>query len=108
MRAYSYFNQVGDSEGKQSARDVLSQLQAVENKAQDTGKAVRPTGEGSLTQREVEVLGLIAEGLTNSQIAERLVLSSRTVQAHVRSIYSKLGIASRSAATRYAIGHNLG
>jgi predicted ATPase/DNA-binding CsgD family transcriptional regulator len=108
------FNQVGDSEGKQSAHDVLSRLQALENEAQDTGKAVRPTGETSvalpdhLTQREVEVLGLIAEGLTDSQIAERLVLSSRTVQAHVRSIYSKLGIASRSAATRYAIGHNLG
>jgi predicted ATPase/DNA-binding CsgD family transcriptional regulator len=108
------FNQVGDSEGKQSAHDVLSRLQALENEAQDTGKARRPTGEESiplpdhLTQREVEVLGLIAEGLTDSQIAERLVLSSRTVQAHVRSIYSKLGIASRSAATRYAIGHNLG
>ncbi|HEY0071820.1 MAG TPA: LuxR C-terminal-related transcriptional regulator [Chloroflexia bacterium] len=56
-----------------------------------------------LTRREIEVLRLIAEGLTDAQVAGRLVLSTRTVQAHLRSIYSKLNITSRSAATRYAI-----
>jgi non-specific serine/threonine protein kinase len=60
-----------------------------------------------LTRREIEVLALIAEGLTDSQVAERLVLSTRTVQAHVRSIYSKLNITTRSAATRYAIRRGL-
>ncbi|MEO8289326.1 MAG: tetratricopeptide repeat protein [Chloroflexota bacterium] len=60
-----------------------------------------------LTKREVEVLSMIAEGLTDAQVADRLILSTRTVQAHVRSIYSKLGITTRSAATRYAIQRGL-
>ena len=60
-----------------------------------------------LTEREVEVLHLVAMGLTNVQIAEQLTISPRTVHAHVRSIYSKLGISSRSAATRYAIHHRI-
>jgi DNA-binding NarL/FixJ family response regulator len=62
---------------------------------------------GELTLREVEVLRLLAQGLTNTQIAERLVISPRTVNAHLRSIYSKLAITSRTAATRYAIEHQL-
>lgn len=60
-----------------------------------------------LTLREVEILRLVAAGMTNRQTAERLGLSIRTVDAHLRSIYAKLGIKSRSAATRYAVEHNL-
>jgi predicted ATPase/DNA-binding CsgD family transcriptional regulator len=60
-----------------------------------------------LTPREVEVLRLLAQGLTSAQIAEQLVIGLVTVNSHVRSIYSKLGVSSRSAATRYAIEHNL-
>jgi non-specific serine/threonine protein kinase len=60
-----------------------------------------------LTKRELEVLRLIAAGLTDAQLAEQLTLSTRTVHAHVRSIYSKLGVNNRSAATRYAIEHGL-
>jgi non-specific serine/threonine protein kinase len=60
-----------------------------------------------LTARETEVLALLAEGLTDAQIAERLVLSARTVQAHLRSIYSKLGVTTRTAAARYALTHGL-
>ena len=60
-----------------------------------------------LTLREVEILKLVAAGMTNRQTAERLGLSIRTVDAHLRSIYAKLGIKSRSAATRYAVEHNL-
>ena len=56
-----------------------------------------------LTRREVEILRLLARSLSDREIAAQLVLSNRTVQAHVRSIYSKLGITNRSAATRYAI-----
>jgi predicted ATPase/class 3 adenylate cyclase/DNA-binding CsgD family transcriptional regulator len=62
---------------------------------------------GSLTAREVEVLCLLAGGLTNEQIAERLVISPRTVNAHLTAIYSKIQVSSRSAATRYAIEHQL-
>lgn len=61
----------------------------------------------SLTQRESEVLRLVAGGLTNLQIAEQLVISPRTVQTHLSSIYHKLAVSSRSGATRYAIEHNL-
>jgi DNA-binding CsgD family transcriptional regulator len=66
-----------------------------------------PTYPAGLTAREVEVLRLLAGGLTDLQIAEKLVLSPRTVHAHISSIYSKLGLTSRSAATRYAIEHRL-
>jgi DNA-binding NarL/FixJ family response regulator len=55
----------------------------------------------------VEVLRLLATGLTDAQIAEHLVLSLHTVHAHLRTIYSKLGVTSRSAATRYAFEHQL-
>jgi DNA-binding NarL/FixJ family response regulator len=60
-----------------------------------------------LTEREIEVLRLVAEGLTNKEIAERLVLSHRTVQAHLYSIFSKLDVTTRSAATRAALERGL-
>ena len=60
-----------------------------------------------LTRREVEVLRLVAEGLTDAQVAEKLFISLRTVNAHLRSIYAKLGVSSRSAATRYAVENEL-
>jgi predicted ATPase/DNA-binding CsgD family transcriptional regulator len=65
------------------------------------------TSPAGLTAREVEVLRLLAGGLTNQQIADKLVLSPRTVHAHISSIYNKLDVTSRSAATRYAIEHHL-
>jgi non-specific serine/threonine protein kinase len=54
-----------------------------------------PASRGQLTRREQEVAALVGESLTNSQIARRLVISSRTVDAHIASIYAKLGISSR-------------
>jgi len=60
-----------------------------------------------LTQREVEVLHLVAQGLTDGAVAERLFISPRTVSQHLRSIYGKLGVASRAAATRFAVEHDL-
>ncbi|HEY6289433.1 MAG TPA: LuxR C-terminal-related transcriptional regulator, partial [Nitrospiraceae bacterium] len=66
-----------------------------------------PTYPNELTAREVEVLRLVAQGLSDSAVAERLVISPRTVQGHVRSIFNKIHVNSRSAATRYAIEHKL-
>jgi DNA-binding CsgD family transcriptional regulator len=60
-----------------------------------------------LTAREVEVLRLVAQGMTDAMVAERLVISPRTVQGHVRSIFAKIHVTSRSAATRYAVDHQL-
>ena len=66
-----------------------------------------PTYSAGLTAREVEVLRLVAQGLTDAQVAEQLVISPRTVNFHLTSIYGKLQVSSRSAATRYAIEHHL-
>jgi predicted ATPase/DNA-binding CsgD family transcriptional regulator len=60
-----------------------------------------------LTAREVEVLRLLAQGLTDAQIAGQLVMSKYTASNHVKSILSKLGVTTRSAATRYAVDHML-
>jgi len=60
-----------------------------------------------LTPREVEVLRLVAQGMTNEQVATQLVISPRTVDTHLTSIYGKIGVPSRSAATRYAMEHHL-
>ena len=60
-----------------------------------------------LTRREREILRLLTEGLTNKEIAERLVVSLATVSTQVASIFNKLGVTSRSAATRYAVEHHL-
>jgi DNA-binding NarL/FixJ family response regulator len=60
-----------------------------------------------LTTREVEVLALVGQGLTDAEVAERLVVSIRTVHAHLRSIYRRLDVHSRTAATRYALEHRL-
>lgn len=61
-----------------------------------------------LSAREVEVLQLAALGLTNARIAEQLFLSPKTVSSHLASIYSKIGVTSRAAATRFALENGLG
>jgi len=60
-----------------------------------------------LTARELEVLALVSEGRTDAEVAEKLVVSLRTVHAHLRSIYRKLDVHTRSAATRHALEHDL-
>jgi predicted ATPase len=60
-----------------------------------------------LTRCELDVLRLLAQGLKSSQIAEQLVIAITTVNSHLRSIYNKIGVTCRAAATRYAIEHGL-
>jgi HD-GYP domain-containing protein (c-di-GMP phosphodiesterase class II) len=60
-----------------------------------------------LSAREVEVLGLVAQGCSNAQIAERLVISRRTAEHHVQHIYTKIGVSSRAAAALFAMEHHL-
>jgi HD-GYP domain-containing protein (c-di-GMP phosphodiesterase class II)/DNA-binding CsgD family transcriptional regulator len=67
----------------------------------------RPSQVGPLTEREVEVLCLIARGLTNREVGRRLFVSPKTVGRHVEHIYGKLGIRSRAAAALYASTHGL-
>jgi DNA-binding NarL/FixJ family response regulator len=96
------------------ARSVLAELNARPDVARVdqvlaglTAEPVVPAPAGGLTSRELEVLRLVAQGLTDAQIAERLYIGARTVNHHVRSIYDKLDIHSRAAATRFAMEHRL-
>jgi DNA-binding NarL/FixJ family response regulator len=70
--------------------------------------AASPDPPDGLTQREVEILGLIARGLTNGEIAERLFLSSHTIKTHINRIFAKTGSRDRVAAIGYAQRHNIG
>jgi DNA-binding NarL/FixJ family response regulator len=69
---------------------------------------VRPRPLPELTEREREVLGLLATGLTNSAIAQRLFLSEKTVRNHVTNIFAKLGVTDRAAAVARARDAGLG
>lgn len=68
---------------------------------------VRRSWPGGLSDREVEVLRLLARGLSNQQIAKRLVISRRTAEHHVQHIYIKIGHSTRAAATLFAMEHDL-
>jgi DNA-binding NarL/FixJ family response regulator len=67
----------------------------------------RSTLPGGLTEREAEVLRLVAGGRSNREIAALLFLSEKTVARHLSNIFTKLGISSRAAATAYAFEHGL-
>ena len=87
-------------------------IYAVDSSALRVGGAPRSTSLGSgyparLTAREVDVLRLVAVGLSDAEVAERLVVSTRTVNAHVRSVYRKIGVHSRAAASRFAAENDL-
>jgi len=62
---------------------------------------------GGLSPREVEVLGLVAHGCSNAEIASRLVISRRTAEHHVQHLYTKIGVSSRAAAALFAVEHGL-
>ena len=67
-----------------------------------------PEPPDGLTHREVEILALIARGLTNPEIAERLFLSNHTIKTHINRIFAKTGSRDRAAAIGYAHRHHLG
>jgi HD-GYP domain-containing protein (c-di-GMP phosphodiesterase class II) len=69
--------------------------------------ALRRPGPAGLTQREIEVLRLLARGLSNKQIADRLVISPKTVANHVEHIYAKIDASTRAAASLFAVQHGL-
>ena len=100
--------------GEQPFRDGLGRGPAI---ARRRHGGARAAGDGraaadahapdGLTPRESEVLAMVARGFTDAEVAEQLVVSLRTVHAHLRSIYRKLDLHTRSAATRYALEHGL-
>jgi DNA-binding NarL/FixJ family response regulator len=91
-----------------AARATYQRLGARPDLLRVRSLTTRPAGDaGGLTQRELEVLRLVATGATNKVIAAQLVLSERTVDRHVSNILAKLRVSSRAAATRYASEHGL-
>src|SRR5262249_44291803 len=109
QRSEEAFATLGSEGRSMTPEHALAALQQTE--MPQPRRAARPsapsTYPGGLTEREVEVLRLVAKGLTIAQIAEQLSMSFHTANAHVRSIYKKLGVTSRSAAVRYALEHHL-
>jgi DNA-binding NarL/FixJ family response regulator len=107
LRTKEEFSPSGEPWGK--GRETLEQGGAsFERGTRAVGVAnVDSVSELHLTPRQAEVLRLLARGWTDAQIADELFLSRRTVHAHLREIFRKLGVSHRSAATRYAIEHGL-
>jgi DNA-binding CsgD family transcriptional regulator len=92
------------------ARKVFEQLGAKPDIERLDALMRRPYGDaapGGLTTREVEVLRLVASGMTNRAIAAQLGLSEKTVARHVHNALTKIGMPSRAAATAYAYEHGL-
>ncbi len=73
--------------------------------AQQPVPTAPPAEDPPLTPREQEILGLLAQGLDNAAIAQRLIVTKRTIQNHVSTIYNKLGVTNRTEATLYALRH---
>jgi len=93
----------------EAARSILNELGA-KPALGELDKLVNTDMEderGTLTAREVEVLRLVSEGLTNRAIAGHLYLSEKTVARHLSNIFTKLNLRSRAAATAYAYEHQL-
>jgi ATP/maltotriose-dependent transcriptional regulator MalT len=104
---------LGDTDGAllewDAARYTFEELGAVDDLARVQARLSpeppsRPSG---LTEREVEVLRLVARGCTNREIADVLVLSEHTVRRHLQNVFARLGVSSRAAAAAFAVQHHL-
>jgi bifunctional non-homologous end joining protein LigD len=92
---------------REAAREVFERLGAQHDLDRMSGAAATGSGSHGLTEREVEVLRLVASGRTNREIAEVLVLSEHTIRRHLQNIFTKLGVTSRTGATAFAFQHHL-
>jgi DNA-binding NarL/FixJ family response regulator len=94
--ALASFNRLGAARDAAEATRLLRELGIAPHRSAHAAPA-------ALTEREGEVLALLAAGLSNREIAERLVISPKTVEHHVSQILSKTGLRSRAEAAAYAV-----
>jgi DNA-binding NarL/FixJ family response regulator len=94
-----------ESQGVLDARACRAVLVAAGHGEPAAPAPARPRGPGGLSRREVDVLGLAARGLTTRQIADRLVISTKTADHHIQHIYGKIGVSTRAAAALWAMEH---
>lgn len=80
--------------------EAVRELRALGHRVRRPARDAPPGGPGPLTAREREIANLVAAGRTNREVAEQLVLSAKTIEAHLRNIYAKLGVRSRVELTR--------
>jgi DNA-binding CsgD family transcriptional regulator len=73
----------------------------------DPRPRVRDERPGGLSRRELEVLRLVAGGRTSAEIATELFITTRTAEHHIQHIYTKIDVANRASATRWAMTHNV-
>jgi DNA-binding NarL/FixJ family response regulator len=96
----------GARESFAAARALFDQI-GVRLDAQDVDGADPDRLPAGLTEREAEVLRLVASGMANKEIAAELHLSAKTVSRHLTNIFNKIGVSSRAAATAFAFEHHL-
>jgi len=94
-----------EAEAKAGRLDTDATAAVIE--AAGLGRRTRRPRPADLTERQVEVLRLVSRGLSNAEIAERLVLSRRTVEHHVQDIYLKIGVSTRAGAAMFSMQHGL-
>jgi DNA-binding CsgD family transcriptional regulator len=104
--------QLGDEDGAALELDAAANVFRKLGAAPDLARVERlwgraPSPAGGLTEREQQVLRLVASGRKNRAVAEELAISEKTVARHMSNIFTKLGLANRAAATAYAYEHNL-
>jgi ATP/maltotriose-dependent transcriptional regulator MalT len=110
-RAGEAYRALGDEHGArmemEAARDIFANLGAAPDAqlcADLLGRRAHPAG---LSEREVEVLRLVAAGLSNKEIAGEVLISEHTTARHLSNIFAKLAVSSRAAATAYALKHGI-
>ncbi len=111
VRTAEACRQLGDHDGAaietDAAREVFERLGAAADLDALSGGSAQGSLPGGLSAREVEVLRLVAAGMTNRAIADALTISERTVDRHVSNIFTKLDVSTRAAATAFAYEHGL-